>query len=234
MRGYSAALPMQHPIRTFLVDDHPVVVAGARALIEASNDIVCVGEAYTGADALAKIEETAPDVVVLDVLLPDMNGLDLAEQLVELGYRGHIVVMTFYENRSYVERALQVGVKGFVQKRSAGLNLLLAIRAAMLGGLFFDPATASEMLTPPEPETVDQISAGGVVLTTREEEVLRLIALGYSNKEIAYRVAVSVKSVETYKARATDKMNLHSRAQIVHFAVTHGWMQASNAGEARA
>ena len=234
MRGHSAELPMQHPIRIFLVDDHPVVVAGARALIEASNDIVCVGEAYTGADALAKIEETAPDVVVLDVLLPDMNGLDLAKQLVELGFLGRIVVMTFYENRSYVERALQVGVKGFVQKRSAGLNLLLAIRAAMLGGLFFDPATASKMLTQPEPETVDQIYAGGLVLSTREEEVLRLIALGYSNKEIAYRVAVSLKSVETYKARATDKMNLHSRAQIVHFAVTHGWMQASNAGEARA
>jgi DNA-binding NarL/FixJ family response regulator len=227
MGGQATELLMKQPIRTFLVDDHPIVVAGARALIEASDDIICVGEAHTGSDALAKIEEVAPDVVVLEVALPDMDGIDLAKQLVDRGFRGHIVVMTIYENRSYVERALQVGVKGFVQKRSAGLNLLLAIRAAMLGGLFFDPATASKMLTPPEPETVDQIYAGGVVLTTREEEVLRLIALGYSNKEIAYRVVVSVKSVETYKARATEKLNLHSRAQIVHFAVMHGWMNAT-------
>jgi DNA-binding NarL/FixJ family response regulator len=225
---------MKDPIRTFLVDDHPVVVAGARALIEASDDIICVGEAYTGADALAKIEETAPDVVVLDVSLPDMDGFFLAEQLVERGFRGHIVVMTLYENRSYVERALQAGAKGFVQKRSVGLNLLLAIRSAMLGGLFFDPPTAFEMLTPPEPEMVQRVSTGESELTTREEEVLRLIALGYSNKEIAHRVAVSVKSVETYKARGIEKLNLHSRAQIVHYAVTHGWMPASDAGAALA
>ena len=139
MRGRAAVQPMKHPIRTFLVDDHPVVVADARAMIEASSDVICVGDAYTGADALAKIEETTPDVVVLEVLLPDMDGLDLAQQLIEGGFRGHIVVMTLYENRSYVERALQVGAKGFVQKRSACLNLLLAIRTAMVGGLFFDP-----------------------------------------------------------------------------------------------
>ena len=113
-----------------------MVVAGARALIEASDDIICVGEAYTGADALAKIEETEPDVCVLDVLLPDMNGLALAEQIVQRGYRGHIVVMTLYENRSYVEQALHAGAKGFVQKRSVGQNLLLAIRSAMLGDCF--------------------------------------------------------------------------------------------------
>ena len=141
MRGQAAEPPMKHPIRTFLVDDHPVVVAGARAMLEASDDIICVGEACTGADALAKIEETAPDVVVLEVRLPDMDGLDLAKQLIERGFCGHVVVMTLYEDRSYVERALQVGAKGFVQKRSACMNLLLAIRTAVLGGLFFDPLT---------------------------------------------------------------------------------------------
>lgn len=215
------------PIRTLLVDDHPVVVAGARALIESSEDIVCVGEAYNGADALFQIEETAPDVVVLDVSLPDMSGLVLAERLIASGFRGHIVIMTLYEDRSYVELALQAGAKGFVQKRSVGQNLLLAIRSATVGGLYLDPPTASQMLTPPEPEAVHRSADGGVELTAREEEVLRLIALGYSNKEIAYRVSVSVKSVETYKARATEKLKLHSRAQIVHFAVTHGWMTAA-------
>jgi len=216
---------MRDPIRTFLVDDHPIVVAGARALIAASEDIVCVGEAYTGADALARIDDAAPDVIVVDVQLPDMSGLYLAEQLLERGFRGHIVAMTLHEERSYVEQALHAGVKGFVQKRSVGLNLLLAIRSAMLGGLFFDPPTASKMLSASETESLQGSSTGESDLTAREEEVLRLIALGHSNKEIAYRVGVSIKSVETYKARATDKLDLHSRAQIVHFAVTHGWMQ---------
>ena len=234
MRGQAAEQPMKHPIRTFLVDDHPVVIAGARAMIEASDDIICVGEAYTGADALAKIEETAPDVVVLEVRLPDMDGLDLAEQLIERGFRGRIVVMTLYEDRSYVERAAssrreRLRAETFSLHEPAARDQNGNARRIVLRS-----ATASEMLTPPEPETADRISAGGFGLTAREQEVLRLIALGYGNKEIAYRMTVSVKSVETYKLRATQKLNLHSRAQIVHFAVTHGWMQASNAGEARA
>ena len=227
--GGAARRPVQDPIRTFIVDDHPIVVAGVRALIEGSKDIVFVGEAFTGAEALATIEETGPDVVVLDLLLPDMSGLVVAEQLIEKGFRGHIVVMTLYETRSYVEQALQAGVKGFVQKRSVGLNLLLAIRSAMLGGSYFDSPTASEILTKPEPEVAYRGSAGGPEITKREEQVLRLIALGHSNKEIAYRVVCSVKSVETYKARAIEKLNLRSRAQIVHFAVTNGWLEASSA-----
>jgi DNA-binding NarL/FixJ family response regulator len=215
------------PIRTFLVDDHPVVIAGARALIEASNDIICVGAAYTGAEALAKVEETAPDVVVVDVLLPDISGLVLVGHLVERGFQGHIVVMTFLNERSYVEQALQTGVKGFIQKCSAGVNLLIAIRSAMLGGLFFDPPTASEILVPSTPPSGPS-ALGTPLLTTREEEVLRLVAFGYSNKEIAHRTAVSIKSVETYKARAIEKMNLRSRAQIVDFAVKQGWMEPSD------
>ena len=235
MRGQTAEWSEKDPIRTFLVDGHPVVLAGARAMIEASHDIICVGEARNGTDALAQIEEIAPDVIVLEVLLPDMDGLDLTKQLIEGGFRGHIVIMTLHENRSSIERALKAGAKAFVQKRSACLNLLLAIRTAMLGGLFFDPPTASEMGTPPVPETGHRSSfANGLGLTTREQEVLRLIALGYGNKEIAYRVAVSVKSVETDKLRATQQLNLRSRAEIVHFVVTHGWMEEPNADAAAA
>ncbi|TIS55054.1 MAG: response regulator transcription factor [Mesorhizobium sp.] len=216
------------PIRTIVVDDHPVVVAGARALIEASDDIICVGDAHTGADALTLIQETDPDVIVLDVSLPDMNGLVLAQRIVAQGTRAHIVMMTLYEERTHVQQALHIGAKGFVQKRSASQNLLLAIRTAMLGGLFLDPATAGELA----PSSARQDSAigaftGETELTKREQEVLRMVALGYSNKEIAWRAAVSVKSIETYKARAAEKLNLHSRAQIVHFAVTHGWMNVT-------
>ena len=136
---------MTSPIRTVIVDDHPVVLAGARALIEASEDIICVGEANNGADALEVISRTIPDVSVLDVSLPDINGLVLTEQIIKRGYSAHVVIMTLYHDRSYVQQALQVGAKGFVQKCSAGQNLLLAIRSVTLGGLFFDPPTASEM-----------------------------------------------------------------------------------------
>ena len=216
-------------IRAVIVDDHPVVVAGARALMDASDDIVCVGEANTGAAALTLVQETDPDVIILDVSLPDMNGLVLAQKIVAQGSRAHIVMMTLHEERTYVQQALQIGAKGFVQKRSASQNLLLAIRTAMLGGLYLDPPTAGEMSTnPAKPSTASDISNGGVELTAREQEVLRLVALGYSNKEIAWRAAVSVKSIETYKARATEKLNLHSRAQIVQFAVAHGWMNVTN------
>lgn len=214
-----------HPIRVFLVDDHPVVVAGARALIEAADDMICIGEAHTGADAHAKIEEIAPDIVVLEVLLPDMDGLDLARRLLEKGFLGNVVIMTHCEDRCYVEQALQVGAKGYMQKRSVGQNLLLAIRTAMHGGLFLDPPTASAMLLPPEPGALHRNPAEELGLTAREEEALRLVALGHGNKEIAYRMAVSVKSVETFKMRATQKLNLRSRAEIVQFAITRGWLK---------
>jgi len=219
---------MTAPIRTVIVDDHPVVLAGARALIEASEDIVCVGEASNGADALEVIGRTKPDVSVLDVSLPDINGLVLTEQILKQGHSAHVVIMTLYHDRTYVQQALQVGAKGFVQKCSAGQNLLLAIRSVMLGGLFFDPPTASEMTaTPAEPSTAVTKSVGALGLTAREQDVLRMVALGYSNKEIAARANISIKSIETYKARATEKLKLHSRAQIVHFAVTHGWMNVT-------
>jgi DNA-binding NarL/FixJ family response regulator len=219
---------MTEPIRTVIVDDHPVVLAGAKALIAASGDIECVGEASNGADALEIIGRTRPDVAVLDVSLPDINGLVLTEQILKQGHSSHVVIMTLYHDRSYVQQALQVGAKGFVQKCSAGQNLLLAIRSVMLGGLFFDPPTASEMTAAPaEPSSTVARSVGALGLTAREQDVLRMVALGYSNKEIAARANISIKSIETYKARATEKLKLHSRAQIVHFAVTHGWMNVT-------
>jgi len=215
---------MSAPIRTVVVDDHPMLLAGVRALIDASDDIVCVGVAGNGADALAIVESTEPDVIVLDVSLPDVSGLVLAQQIMARAPGSRIVMMTLYEERTYLQQALQIGARGYVHKGSACQNLLLAIRSAILGGLFLDPAMASGMLSPPQRPAETKQIVGGSELTKREQEVLRMVALGYSNKEIAWRAKVSVKSIETYKARAAEKLNLHSRAQIVHFAVTHGWM----------
>jgi DNA-binding NarL/FixJ family response regulator len=220
---------MNTPIRTVIVDDHPVVVAGARALIDASEDISCVGVASSGAEALSLVAETDPDIIVLDVSLPDVNGLALAQKLTANGSRAHIVMMTLFEERKYIEEALRAGARGFVQKRSAEQNLLMAIRTAMLGGLFLDPPTASGMTAPIEQDTKASSDKDVAALTKRELEVLKMVALGYSNKEIAWRVQVSVKSIETYKARATEKLKLYSRAQIVSFGIRHGWMEEANA-----
>ncbi|WP_026614512.1 response regulator [Ensifer aridi] len=219
---------MKSPIRTFIVDDHPLVIVGARTLIETSGDILCVGEASTGAEAMTQMGKAAPDVAILDVSLPDMSGLELAEKVIANSHAAHVVIMTHYHARSYVQQALQIGAKGFVQKCSAAENLLLAIRSVMLGGLFFDPPTAREMATSAtERSPARPPSIGALGLTAREQSVLRLVALGYSNKEIGAHTNISVKSIETYKARATEKLNLRSRAQIVHFALTHGWMSVN-------
>ncbi len=220
---------MKTPIRAVIVDDHPIVVAGARALIEASDDIVCVGVANTGAEALSLIGEAAPDIIVLDVSLPDVSGLTLAKKIIDEGHQAHIVMMTLFDERKYIDEALRIGARGFVQKRSAEQNLLMAIRTAMLGGLFLDPPTAIGMNAPANTEMRPPVDKDLSVLTKRELEVLKMVSLGYSNKEIAWRVQVSVKSIETYKARATEKLKLYSRAQIVSFAIRHGWMEEANA-----
>lgn len=218
---------MTTPIRTVIIDDHPLVIVGARATIETTNDIVCVGSAGTGAEALALIKETGPDVSVIDIALPDMSGLTLAEQILKQQISTYVVVMTIYPERSYAQQALQIGVKGFIQKCSAPEHLLLAVRSVTHGGLYLDPPTAQELTrTAPNPGSRTMKTAGSPGLTRREQDVLRLVALGYSNKEIGARANVSVKSIETYKARATEKLQLHTRAQIVHFALTHGWMSA--------
>ncbi|MEJ1159172.1 response regulator transcription factor [Prosthecomicrobium sp. N25] len=220
MRGPAGAKP---PIRVVAVDDHPIVLAGARALIGATTDIVCVGTASTGSEALALLEREPCDVVVVDVTLPDMNGLALAAEITRRGLPARPLLLTSDGDRGLVQRALQAGAKGFVEKRSSGENLLLAIRTLMLGGLFLDSYSALEMAVGSEPGPTET-QLGTVGLTPRELDVLRLVALGHSNKEIAAQFDLSVKSVETYRARATEKLSLHSRAQIVRFALSQGWL----------
>lgn len=221
---------MTAPIRTVIVDDHPVVVAGVRALIEASEDIVCIGDADTGAGALDLVAESEPDVVVLDVTLPDMSGLSVAERIIESGCRVHVVMMTLLEDMSYAQQALRLGARGFIQKSCAGQNLLHAVRSAAMGGLYLDPVTARSMGSFPSRRAASSGTDAAVpALTEREQSVLRMVALGYSNKEIAWHIKVSIKSVETYKFRATEKLKLRSRAQIVRYAVVHGWLNAASA-----
>jgi DNA-binding NarL/FixJ family response regulator len=211
-------------IRVALVDDHPVVLAGIRALLNEAPEIVLVGEATSGGAALRMIQEVVPDVAVIDISLPDLNGVDLARRIAISAPSVKLLVLTVHEDRAYVQPLLQAGVKGYVLKRSAAEDLLRAIRAIEAGGIYLDPAIADKALSDAGRKTSGAGWAGQEVLSPRETDVIRLTAQGISNKEIAARLDVSVKTVETYKARAAEKLGLRNRADIVRYCISQGWL----------
>ncbi len=212
-------------IRVALVDDHPVVLAGIKALLQAAPEISLVGEATTAAQALRIICETEPDVAVIDISLPDLNGTELARRLANTCPNVRLLALTVHEDRAYVQPLLQAGARGYLLKRSAAEDLVRAIRAVAAGGVYLDPAVADKALS----DIARRGEAGsgneGGDLSQRETEVLQLTAQGFSNKEIAARLDVSVKTVETYKSRAAEKLGLRTRADIVRYGVAHGWLE---------
>ncbi|ANW04162.1 response regulator [Bradyrhizobium icense] len=215
------------PIRVALVDDHPVVLAGIRALLQGVPEVELVGEANTGVTGLKAICECSPDIAVIDLSLPDISGLELARRLSKRCPAVKIIALTVHEDRAYIHPALEAGARGYLLKRSAGDELLRAIRAVNEGAIYLDPAIAEKASTnAPELTSADD-DAGGE-LSRREEDVLKLVAQGFSNKQIAGELEVSVKSVETYKARASEKKSLHSRADIVRYGIRRGWLAAPN------
>ena len=159
--------------------------------------------------------------------MPECNGILLARRLAIDAPSLRILILTFYEDRAYARQALQAGVRGYVLKRSAAENLIPAVRSVLAGGLYVDPGIAERMFDPSPGRTVGLARAASPLeLSTREAEVLKLLALGHSNKEIANELDVSVKSVETYKARGVDKLGLKTRAEIVRYAAAQGWLGA--------
>lgn len=209
-------------IRVTLADDHPIVVTGIKALLANAPDLHLVGEATSGLEALKLICATEPDVAIIDMSLPDLNGLDLARRLAERCPQVKLLALTVHESRAYVQPMLQAGARGYLLKRSAAEELLRAIRAVAAGGLYLDPAVADKAFPgAPVPRSAEP---GGADLSPRETEVLRYTAQGFSNKEIALQLDVSVKTVETYKARAAEKLGLRTRADIVRFGAARGWL----------
>jgi len=213
------------PIRITLSDDHPIVLAGLRNLLTAEHDMLLVGEAQDGVAALKLIRNEKPDIAILDISMPAINGLGVVRKLSgELpGVRW--LLLTVHEDRAYLNQALAAGVRGYLLKRSAAENLIPAIRAVFVGGLYVDPAIAGQVA---ESNSVrrggPRTKSNANELTERETEVLRFTALGFTNKETAGRLDVGVKSVETYKARGFEKLGLKTRAQLVRFASVQGWL----------
>lgn len=213
-------------IRVALADDHPVVLAGVRALLQEAPEIELVGEAANGVAALRLICDMMPDVAVIDISMPDLNGIDLAKRVASSCPEVKLLALTVHEDRAYVQPLLHAGARGYLLKRSAAEDLVRAIRAVAAGGVYLDPAVADRAL----PDGLRSTKAGSAqsasleVLSQREADVLRLTAQGYSNKEVAARLEVSVKTIETYKARAAEKLGLRTRSDIVRFGASQGWL----------
>jgi DNA-binding NarL/FixJ family response regulator len=208
-------------LRVLIADDHPVVLAGVRALLKGDPDIEIVGEALNGHAALRMATELEPSIVLLDLSMPGLDGVEVTQQLLTRRPDCKVVVLTVHEDRSYLRKLIEVGAAGYVLKRSAAKVLLHAIHAVAAGGIYLDPLVAVHALdrAPKKPKE----SAEGH-LSEREIQVLPLVAAGHSNKEIANILYIGVKSVETYKRRAMQKLGFQSRAELVRYAANKGWL----------
>jgi DNA-binding NarL/FixJ family response regulator len=213
-------------LRVLLADDHAVVREGLKAMINGQPGLEVVGEAADGPEALAKAADLDPDVIVVDVSMPGMNGAQVTARLKEARPDRKVLALTVHEDRSYLRRLLEAGASGYVLKQSAASEIVHAIRAVAAGGTYIDPALAGSVVGSfvGRAEDAESPSNG---LSEREEEVVSLIAQGYSNKEIAARLKLSVKTVETYKARSLEKLGLRSRVDIVKYATQRGWLAAT-------
>jgi DNA-binding NarL/FixJ family response regulator len=214
---------MSGKTRIILADDHPIVLNGLRNLVQAEADLDLVGEASSGAAALNLIRETTPDVAVIDISMPELNGIALTRRLANEMPSVRVLVLTLHEDLAFVRQAVQAGVRGYVLKRSAAECLIQAIHAVVAGGVYVDPAVANRMIGANQ-KRWRHTNAVGPDLTEREAGVLKLVALGFTNKEIARQLDVGVKSIETYKARGAAKLGLKTRAELVRYASGQGWL----------
>ena len=211
-------------IRITLADDHPVVLAGIKALLERVAGLEVVGEATSGPAALQLIIELSPDIAVIDLSLPGLSGLEVAKRAATLAPTVKLLALTVHEDRAYVEPIIKAGAKGYLLKRSAADELVRAIKAIADGGIYLDPAIAEKALPVLAHHPTSSKKSAISELSHRETEVLQFISQGLSNKEIGGRLDISVKTVETHKARALEKLGLRTRADIVRHGIAQHWL----------
>ncbi|VAW08631.1 Two-component transcriptional response regulator, LuxR family [hydrothermal vent metagenome] len=209
-------------VRVVLADDHAVLRSGLKALLEADNDIEVVGESGDGKTCIEQVVALDPDIAILDINMPHCSGLEALETLGATAPRTRILILTMHDDIEYLRKVLALGGAGYVLKHAASEELMSAIRTVQDGGVYLHSDHARTLAMPDtEPETSppDEPHARYESLSDREAEVLKLIALGYRNTEIADMAFISVKTVETYKSRLMQKLDLHSRAALVRFAL---------------
>jgi len=214
-------------IRLLLVDDHAVVRSGLRMLLATEDDIEIIGEAGTAAEALASTLDLKPDVILMDIGLPDKSGIEATQEIKELIPKVAIVALTIHEDEEYFFKMLEAGASGYVPKRAAPEELVTAIRAAAHGEVYLYPSMAKLLVKDylaSEPTEREQTS--GNDLTDREQEVLSHLAEGESNEEIARVLVISPKTVARHRENIMRKLNLHSRAELVRYAIRKGIIKA--------
>jgi DNA-binding NarL/FixJ family response regulator len=211
------------PLRILLADDHVTVRHGLKLLIDAEPDMKVIGEASDGEAAVRKGLELSPDVIVMDISMPGMNGLAATRALKKARPDAAIVTLTRHTDDAYLQELLRAGASGYVLKRSAPTELLHAIRGVAAGGQYLD-STLTARVTAEFSKQAGRAKKPAASLTDREAQVLRLIAAGYGNKEIAAQLALSTKTVEAHKANAMRKLELTGRIDIVKYAILQGWL----------
>jgi DNA-binding NarL/FixJ family response regulator len=212
-------------IRVMLAEDHETVREGVKRLLAEQPDMEIVGEASDGRAAVSLACELLPDVLVMDVSMPEMNGLKATERLREVCPGVKVLTLTRHTDKGYLQQLLQAGACGYVLKQSAPAELIHAVRAVASGGRYLDPAITEKALGGYLGRQSKTQPGGEPAVSERETEVLRLIAWGHSNKEIAARLDLSVKTIEAHKANAMRKLDMRSRIDIVRYAMLQGWLQ---------
>ena len=207
-------------IRVFLVDDHTVVRQGLRRILESDDEIEIVGEAGDGRTAIDLVQKLRPHVVVMDVAMPELNGIEATRQILKRVEGAKVLVLSMHGDDVYVRQALKAGARGYLLKDSEDLDLIKAVKAIRAGGSFFSPPVSKVVLSGYLGDKVEGDAEDGVArLTDREREVLQLIAEGKTNKEVAHALSVSVNTVETHRKHIMEKLDLHNTAELVRFAI---------------
>lgn len=214
--------------RILLADDHAILRAGLRLLLNAQPDLEVVGEADNGVKVLSLAETLRPDLILLDLTMPGLGGLDVMRALKQVVPESRVLILTMHDDESYLRQALALGAAGYVLKKAVDSELLNAIRAVERGETYVHSAVMDKLLgaedAQPGRAARDPAADPWEALSKREADVLRMVALGHTNAEIAERLAISVKTVETYRARGMEKLGFSTRAQLVRDALERGML----------
>ena len=218
---------MKKRITVLLVEDHAVVRQGLRILIEAEDDIKIVGEAKTGREAVAMTRQLRPKVVVMDIAMPSLNGIQATQQILKEFPKAKVLILSAHADPEYVDQVMALGALGYLTKQTSAEMVARAIREVDSGGTFFSPSVARHLRNPYKKQSCRPARKTGVHLTSREAELLQLIAEGRVNKQIASELGISIKTVEKHRQNLMEKLNIHEIAGLTRYAIAAGVIESS-------
>lgn len=214
-----------HRYKVVIADDHAVLRSGLRLLLEKQADLSVVGEASSGLATLALAEELQPDLIILDLSMPGLGGLDALPSLRRIAPQAKILVLTMHDDPQYLHKVLAEGASGYILKKAADVELITALRAVLGGDIYVHPAMTRALINGEVIEDQQSKQDPWSMLSDREKEVLKLVALGYTSAEIAEQLALSSKTIDTYRSRGMDKLGFQTRAALVRFTIQKGILQ---------